>query len=416
MNTFGRQVRATTDANEATTRPGTQAIRPGRFVRPMTRRRSDFITTRCYSPTGVQIWDADHGADVYALAVDHLGYVYQCGKKNNYDLGPSLFHEISESAFDRVFPQVTGLAPGGAPLWANLLNAASADWCQGICVTPSRDLYYGVIMGQPDGAVIRKATHRGVFVTNLTSDGFFHGFDPAGTPAWGTVQRVRNDADGNIYANVGFGYYNNLGTTVFKWEEDVFGWRFQWVDYRAYAGNGLSVANNGRYACAGGGTDPISPNPHRTLTIAGEKLDSPLPGDNELFARILPPVLGVQDACYGVASSPSGRVVAKRLDDTVIEVTPTGSYTTPPTVTTRATVPGLICITGTAVSFPTEAVGINDSGQIVYSVERTTTGNSHEIRDAANTLILAADHGGNIHDAVVLPDGKVIVAGERVPR
>lgn len=409
MSTFGRQVRATTDANEATTRPGTQAIRPGRLVRPMTRRRSDFITTRCYSPSGVQIWDADHGADVYGLAVDHLGYVYQCGDKTNWNLGESLFH----SPADSIFPQVTGLAPGGAPLWASTKPSASDEYCQGISVTSDRELYYGVNTLVPSTAIVRKTTYRGVFVANLTSTGFFSGI--SGSPVWTYVQRVRTDSGGNVLANVKFSYVSGIGGTVWKWENDVFGWRFQWVDFQAYAQRGLSVADNGRYACADNVINGqiAVPNPDRILTIGGDKSDDPLPGDNELFARILP--VGSSDGCYGVASSPSGRVLAKREDETVIEVTPTGSYTSP-TVTTRATVSGLICTTGTSVFFATQAVGINDSGQIVYSVERTTTGNSHEIRDASNTLILAADHGGNIHDAVVLPDGKVIVAGERVPR
>ena len=75
---------------------------------------SNFVTTRCYSPEGVELWNADHGADVLALAVDHLGYVYQTGQSNGYTFGPSLFHDPSTFQY----PKISCMDPSGDALWS----------------------------------------------------------------------------------------------------------------------------------------------------------------------------------------------------------------------------------------------------------------------------------------------------------
>jgi hypothetical protein len=200
---------------------------------------------------------------------------------------------------------------------------------------------------------------------------------------------------------------------VWKWVADAEEWMFQWVDFQSYSHRGLSVADDGVYAMctnSSGAVPGPTPNPQRNLTIGGEKIDVPNPGDNELFARIV--ITSSPDGFWGVASSPSGIVIAKRYDDSIVEVTPTGDYTLP-TVTVRVTVADMVC-DGSAA--PTQAIAINDDEIYCYSMDRTPAGVSHQIRAADNSLIMEADHGGYIYDCVVLPDGKVIVAGERVAR
>ena len=366
---------------------------------------SDFVTTRCYSPEGVELWNADHGADVLALAVDHLGYVYQTGQSNGYTFGPSLFHDPSTFQY----PKISCMDPSGDALWS-INGTMDGTFSYGIAVNSHREVYLGTnTFGSPT-ARIRKYTSSGTLIKTLPWENFLDVF--TGTIAFGTVQRIRIDGNDNVYGNVTFNASVDYGyQTVWKWVDDVEEWMFKWIDYRSYSTRGIAVSDEGILACAGAATSlPTGgPNPPRIFTISGEKGNSPTADDNEMLARLVPAT--TSDFCRTVACSPSGRVIAKRAS-AIVEIAPGDNFAIP-TITTLANVSNLAL---PSTDLATEALAINETGVYGYSRNRSSGANpSHEVRDPDNEVIFSADHGGDIYDIAVLTDGKVIVAGKRVP-
>lgn len=394
-------------------RDGYNAARPtgggfaGRKVRPMSNRRSDFITTRCYSPAGVQLWDGDHGNDPYAIAVGADGTIYQSGKEASSAYGDSLFHR----AADGNCPIVTAMVPGGAPIWSIKRNFGNTEYSLGLAVTG--DYVYCGFNTPPSTAHIAKlAKSSGGDTLHLPQSGF--GFE-AGFIAptlWG---RVRCDGSGNVYATA--------GKRPVKWVSDAEYWIFHEQFDNYYEGTGLDVSTDGRVFTSS------SPDPQGSLRtplfyIADTSVSNVSPAAySPYLAKVLKP--GDADPGwplpFGVGGynqtgcSPSGLCVTHDdMNGKIQSVTATADPDIP-TVTEKNNVGTIGGVFGT----PYTAMAINDSGLYCYSVPRVAgpgASSTFYIRAADGTAIVSPDTGGGVTDAAVLPNGNVIVCHQRVPR
>lgn len=386
-------------------------------------RRSDYITTRCYSASGQQIWDGDHGSDVFALAVDSHGTVYQTGAGNAtfksdgmggfIPLEDSLFHEYPENP-----PTVTAMYPGGEPKWsrnkgiADLFDGGGRPSSSGIAVTTNGAVYVALTyaFGDTRNRVAKLSSASGAELLRLPVAGFQHSLAVA--EFW---SRVRVDGANNVYA-AGFG----LVPQPVKWVNDLEFWNSPSGGTSGYRYTGMGVSSNGRVFLA---SDPPSETPPGgALFLIYDSAVSNLGSLTGTFLARVAEDANIEwntDGWGGVGTSPSGRCITQgpQLSD------PAGDeYVQEIAVTADPTAPGITLKTplpsyGGQLGAPEVAVSINDAGIYCYSKDRNPIPvTSHEIRAADNSLIGRYDHGGGINDCLVLPNGSVIVAGQRVAR
>jgi hypothetical protein len=359
-------------------------------------RTSDFITTRCYSPTGQQIWDGDHGNTVYALAVTSNGTVYQSGAGHGTAsiIGPSLFHRGAEDDA----PLVTAMRPGGQPLWS-IKQSSPSVYSYGIAAGTDGYLYYSKTNEQSapfTGYVAKLRGTTGEDILHLPIAGFTN------VPSTGQMGRVRCDAAGNPYA------IHRTGFAILKWVNDVEFWVAGTNLYTGLRPTGLAVSDNGHVFLpqllsligGGGNTETID-----ALYILDSQLSN-LPGLG------MPTVL----ASFQESTNSSNTLGYKQAG-----CSPNGNQWVshnPITGYVTGTKSAVVIELGGSVFVPYAALAINDSGVYCHSVPRLAgiDVHSHVIRAADNSIITTMDHGGEIFDAVVLPDGRFIVAGARVSR
>lgn len=376
--------------------------------------QSEFITTRCYSPAGTQIWDGDHGADVRALAIGPGRIIYQSGSSGAFDLGDSLFHEVAEGQY----PLVTAMYWGGEPKWS--VKVPGLYHSHGIAATTDGFVYagYRVAINDSRNRLVKLTQSTGLELSELPTDGFdYSQFND--TTMW---ERVRVDADNNVYA---YG-----GGFIAKWVSDVEFWNLPSIVTGGYTYQGFDVSDDGRVFTSSHPISSAPPGASVLFSITDSTVTN-LPGaGGGYLARIFRPNPGPLDppeagytfwehlGWHGCGVSPSGRSIVQgpTLDDYtnvgIIEITANGLDPDDPATAFKVAVPNLGGSFGSGGRLT--GIAINDSGIYSYSVPRTTV--THHIRAADNSLIGSYDHGGEINDIIVLPNGYTIVAGERVAR
>lgn len=426
MAGFGNIARPTegNNAPHALAGPSSTHRAPFRHIRPTGDRRSEFITTRCYSPTGQLLWDGDHGTTVFALAVDAYGAVYQSGKRGTGSTaGDSLFHREA----DGQVPLITAMFSKGRPKWSVLQGASGPLESYGIAATSNGAVYVSIknYNDATQNRVAKKSAVSGADLLTMPVGGFL---DITSTPFINSAsqlwKRVRVDGSNNVYA-AGKTAGSFPTNTIFKWSSDAeyWVWHDNIADFDYLAGTGLGVSTDGRVFIPSDPTPTGSSPPYKPylyITDASTSNLSP-PAYASYLARKLKPLdgepgwppLGI-GGYTGAGVSPSGlAIMYDNINDAISTVAVGGTPDTP-AVAQIQSVPGL----GGSLGLADVAISINDSGTYCYSVDRGTTSpvRSHEIRDSGNNLIGSYDHGGAINDCIVLPSGRVIVAGERVPR
>lgn len=348
--------------------------------------QSPYITTRCYSPAGVQLWDGDHGNTVFALAVGPGGVVYQSG------LGGL----------------VTAMQPRGEIIWTQ--DFPAVDYSYGIAVGVGGYVYCSFTresVGPMTGYVAKLGVSTGVDLLHLPYTGFYAG---SGNIQWG---RVRTDAAGNVYA-----IFRTIGGVV-KWVSDAEFWMLSVPSYDTGLNvTGLGVASDGRVFTTNDPTrfGPSTATGFYSLDTSVNNLPPPTSPAYLARATVTTDIFDSYPERYGYRQtgvSPSGRAISQndhslRIEELTATVDPDA-----PTITDRAP----CAVLGGSVFRPYTAMAINDDGDICYSVPRGAglTTSSHMIQDSAG-MGFALDHGGAIFDAVVLPNGNTIVAGDRVRR
>lgn len=387
----------------------------GRMVRPMGGRRSDYITTRCYSPDGTQLWDGDHGNDVFALAVGADGIVYQSGAEYSAsNTGDSLFHRYADS----LQPLVTAMAFGGRPIWS-IKKADGFGSSYGIAAGTNGYVYCGINSATPYLAKLDAGD--GDDVLHLPITDFIRAFNapPSTTPpfvsadsnqSWG---RVRVDGSNNVYA-IG-ATDGNTASNIFKWVSDE---EFHLLDEQQsayYAPTGLGVSSAGVIATSSAQPSGAYPDDIPMFYVASLAAGNLSPAAFSTYTARQSNPNNSGSGYFQVGTSPDGtrNITYDGINGQVISVAATGDPEVP-TVTTLVSLAAL----GGSVFVPYTAMAVNDDGVYCYSIPRgtLTPDGTHDIRAADNSLIARLDHGGAIYDAVVLADGSVIVAGERVAR
>ncbi len=372
----------------------------GRLVRPMCAGRSNFITTRCYSPSGVQLWDGDHGNTVYALSVASDGTIYQSGAAGGTAalLGPSLFHDATDA------PLVTAMLPGGRPIWSIKQELGGPLYSWGIAAANNGYLYTGINHPSNPDLMVKLTASGGVDTLHLSAEGFYTGLTAALD-----LGRVRCDGSGNVYA------ISRANNGLLKWQSDAEFWYFSNADDGSLALTGMGVSTDGRVFAS---SDPTvfgtaTVNAFYIFDSSTSNLSPPSTAPYLAKATVTNTDPLASRAGYRQTGvSPSGLAVA--FNDVALRIEGIAATGTPdsPAITAGASIGAL----GGSSASPYTAMAINDSGVYCYSLVRGVTGYSHEIRAADNSIIASLDHGGVIYDAVVLPNGSVIVAGERVAR
>ncbi|MES2793202.1 MAG: hypothetical protein V4719_26570 [Planctomycetota bacterium] len=423
-------------AAQGVTRPEAVRGNPGSFEAPKTKRdykkleyvndeapESAFITTRCYSPSGKELWNADHGADVYALDVDARGSVFQSGGILAGELGDSLFHKVTDGAC----PLVTKMTSGGEPLWAIKHNFGTSPISRGICCSPDGYVYYGInssMIGTSDSLIRKIRADSGATVGVLPMSGFNYpldGFDSdlslvSMSPR--ITYQLRCNALGHVVANMNIflvntisGITTNRGYFPHKWVNDI--------EHNVFLPATWNISNLADFDlddagnCFAGYVTIWENLQSRIAVLFGPEFstspDLPRWSGTEL-AEVRYPDLDSdhRSSAPAVGCSPNGRVIYKQEDNETISTLVRTGDMEHPVLTPRVVVPGLYC--------GQDAIAINDSGVYAYNCGGTDPISTHEIRAADNSLILRANHGSNIHACVVLPNGKVIVAGKRVPK
>lgn len=372
----------------------------GRIVRPMCAGKSAFITTRCYSPSGVQIWDGDHGNTVFALSVASDGTIFQSGAAGGTAaiLGPSLFHDGSDA------PLVTAMFPGGRPIWSIKQSIGGPLFSYGIAAANNGYLYCGLNHPSNPDLLVKLTATGGSDTLHLSAEGFY-----TGLTANLILGRVRCDSSGNVYA------LSRANNGLLKWVSDTEFWTFSDADDGSFSCTGLGVSSDGIVFAASDVAifSPTTVNAFYIFNTATSNL-SPLTTPPYLAKATVTSTdpLDLRAGYQQAGVSPSGMAIA--FNDVALRIEGIAATGTPdsPTVTAGASVASL----GGSSASPYTAMAINDSGAYCYSTVRGVTGYSHVIRAADNSLIASLDHGGVIYDAVVLSNGSVIVAGERVAR
>ena len=361
----------------------------GRMVRPVSRRRSDFITTRCYSPAGVQIWDGDHGSTVYALAVSESGAVYQSGAgglSGDAILGSSLFTGI---------PLVTAMRPGGYPIWG-LIAPDAHEYSYGIAVGQDGYLYYSSTNENefPFTAYVAKVSQAsGEDLLHLPLTGFY-----AGTSGR-QMGRVKCDADGNPYA-----IFRTIQGAI-KWVADTEYWMFNASHILGVNVSGLDVSDSGNVYVSSQGSVFGGPGSFNAFYI----LDS---STGNLDPVTVPPIIDTTAIDITGITGPVGyRNAACSRDGTQWFSFNLDAHLT-------GTIDEAAWGAVGSPLLPYAALAINSSGRYCVSLPRTAQAihTSHYVFESDATLVFSADHGADVYDAIILEDGTTIIAGGRVRR
>ena len=391
-----------------------------------------FITTRCYSAAGELLWVADHGARVLCLAVDSDGNVYQSGEKTGYLFGASYFHSVGSGA---LFPYITKHDANGVPDWRVMASTFGSQTSEGLCVSN------GGVYELHSDVITKYDKTLGTSILNLPMN--FESsplwFEPTPIwpgPTWGgdldppTYSFLACTENGYVVAFSSRGVssgllplrYDTSRTSVHQWREDTgYGVYHYLGPYGGYQGLGITGTGTIVTSASLSQSNPHVP-PDGQQILEGFNSDIVLGtiGTPVLDYRSPIPMVAVPNdhQFRDVACSPNGRVYAREYNyavglDRITQIETTGDIRTP-TLTGRAS-PGQLRV-GVVATYP-HALAVNDDGIYAYARDRdTAAGNiSHEIRASDDSLIGQYDHGGYIWAAAVLPDGKVIVAGDRVP-
>lgn len=408
----------------------------GRKVRPMCAARSGFVTTRCYSPSGVQLWNGDHGYDVQALTVGPDGVVYQTGAPVGLDLGDSLFHKQGATR-----PLVTAMRSGGRPVWS--WSTTPLGTSLGIAYATTEHVYVGVnrnpLMG--NGFLVKINTRTAAEVARLSVDGFYHeevltapADDPRVDPPtitslpdaqeWG---RVRVDASNNVYAigktaySIGIPVYGDIfassyviRSSIMKWKADAEWWMLDEQVNPLFAPTGLGVSSSGVVATSNAPSTTFGTNFPIYYFCDTDTNNQAVPAFSSYIIKKKRPV-GCAAYCgyLSNAISPNGEH-SITIDNTaggnsyILSSIAAGTDPFDPDIVAMWTIPSM--------APGQHPLAINDSGRYAYAVAHGTEGYSVEVRDLSNSLLYQIDHGGDINDMVMLPDGTLYIAGKRVLR
>lgn len=387
------------------TRPEALRGNPNSIERPRSRRAfkeliavngnaaSPWITTRCYSPTGRLLWDADHGADVLAMTVDSAGNIYTVGQQS---------HAFQTTGF--VYQLLRKYSPSGRLLWSAPTHVSGVDyWGEGVAVNSSGEVYVsrwqnGTWLGSPGTwAEVAKYDADGSFMATLPYTAWYP--SPQQPHFW----RLAIDPDDELVALGG----SAATEGVFKWISDLQEWEYTF-SASASTWSGLSIDSAGNIAVGklyGSGATYI-------FDSFGPDDGHPTVGGFDYRALLAPAVAG--DSVSAVAALSTSVVLVKRFASGLGNVIQALTIPTPPTTTPTATT--LISSPTDAATLTQKALATNSAGVFCYGTDRTISGATHRVYEYPNTPLWAADHGGDIADCFVMPDGKVIIAGKRVRR
>lgn len=426
----GKIIRPTTGNNAPRPVNSSEHRAPYRYIRPMGSPASRYITTRCYSPSGVQLWVADHGADVYALDVDANGYIYQSGSWFNSALGDSLFHKTA----DNNYPLVTRMTSSGGKSWCIKRNLGGSPLSRGICCSPSGHVYYGfnatTVGSSSDGVITKLVATTGAQVLTLPMAGFVYALKAPNLGSYlksltpRSIGRLRCNSSGQVFAGMNISLESP--TTISHYANVPHRWISDAESLMYYSGPSSSLLD---LNCDNSGNCFSGHSSNRSTVYTGilaafdtTLSTNPTAPDNAATrtALVTGPYAGEfstppESSASAIGVSPSGLIYFKKSENditqTVNQLTITGDEYAP-TITTRATVAGLrVGVVGGVT--PSDSLAVNDSGAFVYNIH-PDTGDTHEMRAADGTVIRRADHGDFITCVAIRPNGTVIVAGKRV--
>lgn len=354
---------------------------------------SRFITHRMYDADGTELWNADHGQNVNAVAVDSSGNVYTVGEYDpaTYVTGPYFLLKKYSSS--------------GALVWSVSITDGAHDYYgTGVAVTSTGAVY--VSRWAPlINAEIVKYDSAGSKIGRVQDSVFF---SPAGTSRYTTLRVGPSDeliALGRDYTDQG----------VYKWVGDEEDWQF--FNYGAASSghvatwSGLTVDSDGNVSMGKRHTGATGTIPTTVYDSIGPETGHATVTGFDTRAAYQPKT--TSDNVVAVAAMSTSVVLAKQVNfgHKVITFTNYGAVNslTPPIVTQL--------LAGSEFDTLNQpALAANSSGTFCVGVSRSLAGHTHRVYQHPDTLLWSADHRGGVRDCVVLPDGKVVIAGLRVAK